>query len=110
VSYGHPGCKSGVDEQVIVDIYLTLRLPVHHIHQKFNWIVGKYSWLRPGDEPKSLHYQGCQKPWTVGRDQVEWNDLKVWWKYADDAVAHDKESAKWFIAPQKSYKKETITT
>jgi len=95
-AYGHDGCWSGADEQILAEVCLDLDLTVRHIHQRFNWIVGKHDWL-PESEARTYHYHGRTKPWDYQRtDRMEWRDLEVWWELADDVMERDLSSFRWF--------------
>ena len=96
-AYGHLGCQSGADEQILAHIFLDLKLTVRHIHQTFNWIVGKHDWL-PQSQARTYHYHGGKKPWDYNRTTgpMEWSDLEEWWQLADDVIKTDQNSVKWF--------------
>lgn len=67
-AFGDVNCRSGFDEQSIVWFYRTYRPDLRwtHIHQKYDFFVGRDEWLKEGDmvhEPKCYHYYGHRKPW-----------------------------------------------
>lgn len=91
--YGHSKCINGVDEQSITETYLSIGCQFTHIHQQYNWLVGKSNWLINGEKPKTYHYYNT-KPWEMNRSQ--WEDLQNWWQHADSICKRDPESSKWF--------------
>jgi len=107
--FGDINCCSGLEEQLIVWYYGQCTDRVwYHIHQKYNFVAGKYSWLE-GEEPYTYHYHGKHKPWiksenggkdgfrvnrqanyltlstseTVPRVGYIWPDLLPWYQIAD---------------------------
>lgn len=91
--YGNSECVSGFDEQLIAETLLALDDPIHHIHQSYNWIIGKTNWLLHKERPKSYQwYNG--KPWNQERNS--WPDLLVWWSAADQLLVRDPDAKKWF--------------
>lgn len=74
-AYGNSRCISGFDEQLIAEVLLKLGRPIHHIHQQYNFIVGKDHWLINGETPKVYQWYG-DKPWTIQRG--EWPDIDLW--------------------------------
>ncbi len=93
--YGHTGCVSGFDEQLIAETFLTTDQPIYHIHQQYNWIVGKTNWLLNGERPKTQQYYNG-KPWNERRQHTKWPDIIQWWMIADQIVAAAPDSKKWF--------------
>lgn len=74
--YGFKNCVSMFDEQAIVDLYIRCKINWTHIHQIYNFFVGKTEWLKQTKEKeKTYHYYGV-KPWLWAEDA--WDDLKVW--------------------------------
>lgn len=100
--YGHPGCIAGFDEQLLSESLLSMNIPIYHIHQQYNWIVGKYNWLLHGETPKTQQcYNG--KPWqgiTVPSDRKKiessWLDFRQWWDVADLIMMNDPSTVRWF--------------
>jgi lipopolysaccharide biosynthesis glycosyltransferase len=83
--FGFEHCINGPDEQSIVWFYYKiLDMPWIHISQAYNMIPWKQSiWMPQGlnDKVYVLHYVSKEKPWQIDRDV--WEDLSLWWKYAD---------------------------
>ncbi len=98
--FGSSHCFSGFDEQLICGTYYSLEQPFTHIHQCYNWCVGKWDWL-PSDsgdnnsQPKIIHYHGDQKPWFSSRNG-QWHDTIPWWDNADEIIAKDDTTRKYF--------------
>lgn len=90
--YGHRGCINGVDEQSIVETYISIGATFTHIHQQYNWLVGKHNWLINGETPKTYHYYNT-KPWEQNRN--EWPDLAIWYAHVDH-LCLDKSFRIWF--------------
>lgn len=76
-AYGHRGCISGFDEQLITETFLYMNIPITHIHQKYNWIVGKTGWLR-GEIPHTMQFYNS-KPWLEDPVTTQWDDVKDWY-------------------------------
>jgi lipopolysaccharide biosynthesis glycosyltransferase len=93
--YGFRGCISGFDEQIIAEVMMSYNR-VYHIHQKYNWFVGKHTWLLDGDTPLTYHYYGTVKPWQQKRGV--WDDDKCWWDVADKIVAEYPHFANWLYS------------
>lgn len=100
-------CASGFDEQILADALLELGIQPRNIHQKYNWVVGKQSWLippcsaatgwrsvstvpKPTTEPYVYQWYGIPKPWAMEKDS--WPDLKVWWNIARNVVRFHNDS------------------
>jgi len=81
--YGHRGCVSGHDEQLLAELMLRARLRFRHIHPAYNWLVGKDAW-RESLPARTLHYYNV-KPWD--KREVEWLDEREWWTLFDAAFA-----------------------
>lgn len=82
--YGWPQCNSGVDEQSIVEYYLTKGATWTHISQIYNMIPWRKNWLpKQGSEPYIYHFIG-PKPWSMKRGQ--WEDLSTWFAFFDKAT------------------------
>lgn len=102
-TYGDSDCISGFDEQLFVETMLKSETPIYHIHQQYNWIVGKYNWLLNGEKPKTMQWYN-DKPWVGINDKSdrnkvensEWDDVRVWWKVADNIMELHPESTRWF--------------
>ncbi len=105
--YGYQECVSGFDEQLIADTLLAVGDPIHHIHQQYNWIVGKYDWLPNNEEPSTQQFYNG-KPW-IGVvddesrkkivDDGEWEDVKQWWTIVDRIIEDNiiyPDIKKWF--------------
>lgn len=85
--YGHPGCISGFDEQVLAEMITHNYKWVVHIGPEYNWWIGKTNVLEDGmAAAKVIHYYGADKPWTHRKS--EWDDLELWWKIADEVAAY----------------------
>jgi alpha-N-acetylglucosamine transferase len=75
--YGHEGCNSGSEEQLIAELYLTLgihwtALPLEYgliSREAFVNILGI-------DNIYVLHYFGKEKPWNM---KDYYDDIKYWW-------------------------------
>ena len=97
--FGSIHCFSGFDEQLICLTYSSLNVSFRHIHQSYNWCVGKWEWLSltgDGDtQPRIVHYYGDQKPWYSNRS-YQWKDTIEWWKLADDIINSDDSMRKFF--------------
>jgi lipopolysaccharide biosynthesis glycosyltransferase len=81
--FGNPVTVSGHDEQLIVKTFLKLNINFHHIHQRYNWIAGKYLWLANGESPKTIQYYN-EKPWNESREKTQWDDVREWYKKFDE--------------------------
>jgi lipopolysaccharide biosynthesis glycosyltransferase len=102
--YGDSRCMAGFDEQLIAETLLATGDPIYHIHQSYNWIVGKHDWLVGSETPKTQQYYNG-KPWhgvtspesrrTVV-DEGEWEDVREWWTYADEIMAANPASVPFF--------------
>lgn len=100
--YGHPRCQSGFDEQLIADVLIATGTVPRHIHQRFNWYIGKKEWLRVGGanaggadadnapadntpqyyEPYTWQWYNT-KPWRedpAGANAQQYADIGVWWE------------------------------
>lgn len=93
--YGNSSCVSGFDEQLFAEVVLAMNVPIRHIHQQYNWIVGKTDWLLNGEEPSTQQFYNG-KPWlgvfdANSRkkivDNSEWQDVRDWWVEADEIIA-----------------------
>lgn len=101
--YGYSKCISGFDEQLIAETLLSVGDPIYNIHQKYNWIVGKYNWLLDGEIPWSQQYYNG-KPWDgvfmvedrVKIENSEWDDVRDWWLIADMILLTDPAATRWF--------------
>jgi lipopolysaccharide biosynthesis glycosyltransferase len=83
--FGFERCINGPDEQSIVWFYHNvLNVQWTHISQAYNMIPWKQKIWMPklDDKVYVLHYVSKEKPWQLERDK--WDDLALWWKYADD--------------------------
>jgi len=104
--YGNPSCISGHDEQLISDVLIRNNIPVRHIHQVYNCLVGKKNWLRGETAKTNQWYNG--KPWSQSRG--EWEDLNVWYDLWDSIVGLDPASEKWLKRDNKGEKNKTVFT
>jgi hypothetical protein len=92
--YGYPGCYGGSDEQAFADIFMrasTSEIVAHHIHQTYNWLAGKASWLPAGARPRGAvqFYNDCNdgKPWRKCiADGSTFSDTRIWWFYAKGII------------------------
>ena len=76
--YGYSGCNSGFDEQSITMFYSDiLKRDWTFIHQRYNFIPWKQSWLEKGDTPYVYHYFNKDKPWDMEEGSFE--DLKPYY-------------------------------
>jgi len=99
--YGTTRCQSGFDEQLIANTILSTNTPVYHIHPRYNAIIGKIPWLE-GHEPMTQQFYNGQ-PWQniAKRSDVDnspWDDVKLWWKVADEVLADDPQAGRWFYS------------
>lgn len=99
-SYGVTNCASGFDEQLFAETILETQCPVYHIHQRYNWYVGKDAWLIHGETPKTQQFYNG-KPWlgmSTPEDvaQSPWDDVRMWWAIANEILADDPGAAHWF--------------
>jgi lipopolysaccharide biosynthesis glycosyltransferase len=84
---------SSFDEQMLAQLILKYNLRAKNIHQSYNWLTGKDSWLE-GKAPKTYHYYNV-KPW---QRQPEYDDEKLWHEYAAEIVSKgDPLIAQWFM-------------
>jgi len=116
--YGHTNCISGFDEQLFAETYILSTM--RHIHQQYNWIVGKTKWLKRGQQPKTWQYYN-EKPWQIAdspgqrkeKEKSAWDDVLGWWKIADKVMDSDPNSIGWFYpamrAPTGGKGKKTTT-
>lgn len=86
IAYGYTNCISGFDEQLFAETFLETAENVYHIHQQYNWIVGKHNWLFDEKPKTQQFYNG--KPWhgITCADDVElseWDDVRAWWIVAN---------------------------
>ncbi len=93
--FGNSKCISGMDEQLLAMTLLTSDKPIHHIHQSYNWIVGKTDWLARGVKPKTQQYYHG-KPWDEDPDVTEWQDIVQWWTVAREVMERSPQDSKWF--------------
>jgi len=102
--YGATYCISGFDEQLIAETLLLTNKPIYHIHQQYNWIVGKVKWLKPGVLPKTQQFYNG-KPWdnitdSASRSRIvelsQWGDIRSWWQSADRIINQYPDDSKWF--------------
>jgi lipopolysaccharide biosynthesis glycosyltransferase len=84
--FGFKHCINGPDEQSIVCFYhKILKYRWTHISQIYNMIPWKQKiWMPKGIKktPFVIHYVSKEKPWMLERNV--WEDLSLWWKYADN--------------------------
>lgn len=80
--FNNGSCKSGYDEIFGALLMINTNSDVYHIHQKYNWIVGKTAWI-PNDYPRTQQYYNM-KPWNESPDVTIWDDVKQWWEYANE--------------------------
>ncbi len=99
--YGNSLCVSGFDEQLIAETILAANVEVRHIHQRYNWIVGKAAWLLNGETPKTQQYYHG-KPWEEAPKTTQWDDIRQWWELAQSIIDDHPEDSKWFhlVVPQ----------
>lgn len=102
--YGTSTCVAGFDEQLLAETWLGTDEPIYHIHQQYNWVVGKVDWLLKREKPKSQQYYNG-KPWTGIRtpddrkklvDEGEWEDVRDFWRVCDQIMEKNPEATKWF--------------
>lgn len=108
-AYGTSNCISGFDEQLLAETWLGMNEPIHHIHQQYNWIVGKNNWLLHGEKPKSMQFYN-EKPWVrVGTpedrkkevDECEWDDIRDFWRVADQVMEENPKALRWYYSKMK---------
>jgi hypothetical protein len=80
--YGHAGCVSGFDEQLLAEFTTLGGVEWRNVHQSYNWFAGKGAWLE-GYTARTIHYYG-EKPWLKRRR--EWLDEAEWWSAAATAL------------------------
>lgn len=96
-SFGYVTCNSGIDEQVLVELYskfLPAKLKQNfqwtYVSQKSGFIPWHGEWLRKEEWPPTvLHYFG-QKFWTMKRE--EWLDLEPLWITIQSLINHIPEN------------------
>lgn len=97
--FGSRKCMSGFDEQLICNTYCSLNQSFQHIHQCYNWCAGKDEWLSIAEpeykRPRIIHYYGDDKPWFSSRNS-QWEDTIRWWDIADQIIAKDDSTRKFF--------------
>lgn len=98
--FGSSACQSGHDEQLLARVWLDMNVPPTNIHQEYNWYVGKTSWLRPGQVPKTHQFYNG-KPWrditsSADRDRIKYDDVNAWWTVADSLMLENPEWKAWF--------------
>jgi hypothetical protein len=72
--YGRPLCASGLDEQLLAETLLAMsNTTIHHIHQRYNWVRGKTTWL-DGWKPIVIQYFDV-KPWKQPRNLTVYNEI-----------------------------------
>jgi lipopolysaccharide biosynthesis glycosyltransferase len=75
------------DEQSLAWYYTIRGINWTHIHQQYNFIIHKLSWLtQPGGNitvPHVLHYFSSKKPWLRNEpvNKSIWSTDKLWWYY-----------------------------
>jgi len=94
--YGSRACKSGFDEQAIMQLYCTLGIDYHHIHQRYNYIPWHKQWLSPRDGAPEVFHFFNNKPWELARSM--WPDLESWWQMADVLVQEHPALRQFFDA------------
>jgi hypothetical protein len=95
--YGYQTCVSGFDEQALAEVWLAMGEPIHHIHQRYNWIVGKTNWLKPHESPRSQQFYNA-KPWQEDKDTTAWQDVKDWYVIWDQITDDDPSCGRWLNA------------
>lgn len=73
---------SGSDEIAIAAFAIEKKLQWTQIHPSFQAVPSKPDWL-DGEKARSYHFIG-RKPWDA--DHSEWDDIRVWWNYADELL------------------------
>lgn len=100
-------CASGFDEQVLVDAYIKHEATMYNIHQQYNWVVSKDTWLvppgvgnkkQPPVTPSVYQWYGIKKPWEL--NETLWPDLLVWHGVARNAVRCHPDLSE-YITPTK---------
>lgn len=92
--FGTRDCFNGFDEQILVDVWLSMHEEIKHIHQRYNWVVGKTQWLEKGDKPHVFQWYGAQRVWHMSR--YDWPDTEIWWNRADAVMHQMPESRRFF--------------
>ncbi len=95
-AYGNRNCMSGLDEQLIAETLLRSGENFRHIHQRFNWTVGKNGWLLHGETPMTHQFYNS-KPWLEDPATSQWDDVRQWWEVADRFIAARPDTKKWFF-------------
>jgi lipopolysaccharide biosynthesis glycosyltransferase len=94
--YGHEKCVSGFDEQIFAEVFLATGKNIYHIHQQYNWVVGKTNWLANDEKPKFIQwYNG--KPWQEDpKKEGQWDDIRFWWEISQSIIESDPTAARWY--------------
>lgn len=77
-------CYGGCDEQSLAYYYSVVNPKIWtYIYQKYNFIVHKPEWIKPGEIPETLHYFADKKPWQTSNlwTNTIWNTDNIWWSY-----------------------------
>lgn len=100
--YGNSDCVSGFDEQLVAETLLATGEPIYHIHQQYNFVIGKYNWLVNGEKPKTLQWYNS-KPWDEDpTKEGQWDDVKLWHSIKDKFIEEYPETKKWFYPKLKN--------
>jgi hypothetical protein len=82
--YKYPvNVKSGPDEFILTELFndfsnITIN---YNCTYNYTWNLEHYK-FKFKFEKKVLNFRGIEKPWEVDRDKYD--DIKEWWKYADE--------------------------
>ncbi|AIE47818.1 p13 [Peridroma alphabaculovirus] len=70
---------NGFDEQVLLQAFIQLRMPVTQLSILYAWNAGSYYRLRKGYEPYVINYYGDVKPWHFDSNRpVDYMDVFIW--------------------------------
>ena len=105
--FGSSACNSGMDEQLLVSLYLDLGRSWTYIHQLFNFIPWHRQWLCDADRPPRVFHFFSDKPWTMPR--ASWPDLELFWECVQALVADRASCAAYFNADDLAARLEVPT-
>jgi alpha-N-acetylglucosamine transferase len=86
-------CFGGCDEQSLAYYYSVKNPKIWtYIYQKYNFIVHKPTWIKPGEIPEMLHYFADKKPWQTDKlwKDTVWNSDNLWWSYFHRWIVKNK--------------------
>ncbi len=95
--YGDKACVSGFDEQLLVSTWLATKQNIQHIHQRYNWLVGKPQWLLNNEKPMTQQYYNG-KPWRENPTATQWDDVKQWHDIWQQVISETPAIADYFTS------------